>query len=274
MTASRFPPFDFDVSAYPSLPRARGLLVTGTDTEIGKTLIAGAIARHLRWSGRPTNVFKPVATGCRLVRGELVSEDAEFLAACADSAQSLADIAPVRYAPALAPNVAADRTGRPIDLEAIFAAYARAVADDRTIVVEGTGGLLCPISDDFWIVHLARMMALPVVIVARAGLGTINHTLLTIHAARSAGLRVAGVVINRYAIDPKGLNAPVEPEDARGDFDMAMHTNPKQIERRGQAPVLALAPDEAGNSVADARIGEGTEFAIGAVDWWKIIAES
>ena len=271
MTISRLPPFDFDVSAYPPLPKARGLFVTGTDTEVGKTLIAGSIARCLRRDGKPVEVLKPVATGCRHARGDLVSADAEFLAACADSTQAIADIAPVRYGAALAPNVAAELARRPVDLDAVFCAYARLAGGRQTIIVEGIGGLLCPITDEFSVAHLAKMMDLPLVIVTRAGLGTINHTLLTIHAARSAGLGVAGVVVNRYAIDPAGMNAPIETLDARGDFDMAMYTNPRQIEQGGKVRVLALVPDEPGNSVADARIGQGTEFAIEQVDWMKLM---
>jgi dethiobiotin synthetase len=237
------PPFSFDVSRWGELPRLRGLFVTGTDTGVGKTLIAGAIARSLRRAGQAVEVFKPAATGCRSARGQLVSQDAEFLASCADSMRMLSEIAPVRYRTAVAPNVAAELEHRPVDLSLIFDAYKRidagrengdretgtdSVSDvqktvsvpvsrkngDRhhsqktengaspLVVVEGIGGLLCPIADDFWVIHLARMMALPLVIVARAGLGTINHTLLTLHAARSAGLRVAGVVLNRYLIDP------------------------------------------------------------------------
>jgi dethiobiotin synthetase len=197
-------PFDFDVSGYAPLPRLAGLFVTGTDTGVGKTLVTGAIARALRAGGRTVEVFKPVASGCRRTREGLVSEDAEFLAACSDSRRTLAQITPVRYAAPLAPNVAAAREGRPVDLEAIFEEYRRLAGAAEVVLVEGVGGLLCPLSDDFWVIHLARMMQLPLVVVARAGLGTINHTLLTVHAARSAGLRVAGVVVNRYRLEPAG----------------------------------------------------------------------
>jgi len=256
MTISRLPPFDFDVSGYPPLPKARGLLVTGTDTDVGKTLVAGTIARCLREQSYRVEVFKPVATGCRPMRGSLVSTDAEFLAACADSTRSLSEITPVRYKAPLAPNVAAGLAGELVDLDAVFATYARLTDDCDAIIVEGIGGLLCPITDEFSVAHLAKMMDLPLVIVARAGLGTINHTLLTIHAARSAGLAIAGVVVNRYAPD---------------STDAAMRTNPHQIQQRGKVPVLALVPDEPDNSVEHARIGAGTEFAIGEVDWTALM---
>ena len=259
--------FDFDVSGYPKLPKLKGLLVVGTDTDVGKTLVAGAIARSLHKSGRRVEVFKPVATGCRRTSAGLVSEDAEFLAFCAESRRSLVDITPVRYSPAVAPNLAAERAGQPIDLDAIFQAYEQLSGAADVVVAEGIGGLMCPISDEFWVIHFAKMIDLPVVIVARAGLGTINHTLLTIHAGRSAGLRVAGVVINRYQVDLP-LKGP--PAEVRGDAVLAMHTNPAQIAQLGGVPVLTIVPDESANSISKARIGPDTQFAIDAVDWGSI----
>ncbi len=262
--------FEFDVSGWEALPAARGLFVTGTDTGVGKTLVAGAIARHLQRLGRRVAVFKPAASDCRRDRGQLVSADAEFLAACADSPHALSEIAPLRYASALAPNVAAQREGRPVDLEAVFDAYRRIIADADVVIVEGVGGLLCPISDEFWVAHLARLTALPLVVVARAGLGTINHTLLTLHAARSAGLYVAGVVINRY---PPELLADVRQGIAAvaGD-DMSMLTNPHQIAARGRTGILAILPDDSETSVEQIVIGPDTQYAIDQTDWDAIAA--
>jgi len=273
MNTSANKPFDFDVSRWPRLPRLKGLFVTGTDTEVGKTLIAGSVARALRRRGRGVEVFKPVATGCRRTREGLVSPDGEFLAACAESRRMLAEIVPVRYAAAVAPNVAARRAKQPVDLQAVFDAYSAMKDQAEAVIVEGVGGLLCPITDDFWVVHFARLTGLPVVIVARAGLGTINHTLLTLHAARSAGLNVAGVVINRYRIDPaaqEALRKDASPY-THGDADLAMFTNAEQIALRGRVKVLAIVPDEAANSVEKAVIGHDTQFAIDQVDWEEII---
>lgn len=271
-TSEPIPPFDFDVSSFGPLPKLRGLFVTGTDTEVGKTLIAGAIARSLVRGGHRVEVFKPVATGCSRRREGLVSDDAAFLAACADSRRMLAEIAPVRYSSALAPNVAAEREGRPVDLELIFDAYRRLAADGpEAVIAEGIGGLLCPITDDFWVIHLAGLLGLPVLIVARSGLGTINHTLLTLHAARSAGLNVVGVVMNRYLAEPpKAGDGQIDSLHSRGDTDLAMHTNPAQIERRGRTKVLALVHEDAENSVAKACIARGTQIAIDNVDWERV----
>jgi len=261
--------FDFDTAAYPPLPAMRGLFVTGTDTEVGKTIIAGAIALHLRRAGKAVEVFKPVATGCRRSRSALLSADAEFLAACADSKRTLSEISPLCYSAAVAPNVAARREGKTVDLDAIFDAYKHLSAEHAgAVIVEGIGGLLCPISDEFWVIHLAKMMRLPVVLVVRAGLGTINHTLLTLHAAGSAGLNVVGVVINRYPIEAAAIEAQGPNQRAA---DLATLTNPDQIAHLGRVPVLAIVPDEPDNSVQEATIGPDTQFAIDQVPWEKII---
>jgi len=150
-----------------------------------------------------------------------------------------------------------------MDIESMLEAYSRLEAAADAVVVEGVGGLMCPISDELWVIHFARMTRLPLVIVARAGLGTINHTLLTIHAARAAGLNVAGVIINRYRPEVLG--------DETSDTVLAMHTNPTQITRCSGVPVLALVPDEPANSVTAAAIGPDTQFVVNQVDWSKVL---
>jgi dethiobiotin synthetase len=268
MNTSHSSPLDFDVSGHEALPALRGLFVTGTDTGVGKTVVAGGIARCLLKTGRRVEVFKPVASGCKQAREGLVSEDAEFLAACADSHRPLAEITPSRYASELAPNVAATREGRPVDLPSILDAYRRLEGQCDVVVAEGVGGLLCPITDDFWIIHFARLIALPVVIVARAGLGTINHTLLTVCAARSAGLRVAGVVINRYPselrMDPSGYYPACD------DSDLSILSNPEQIASLGRTPVLTIVPEDDATSVENATMGPGVLAALEQVDWARI----
>jgi dethiobiotin synthetase len=264
-------PFEFDVSAYPPLPPLPplpGVFVTGTDTEVGKTVIAGAVARSLRKGGRRVEVFKPVASGCRKRRGQFVSDDAQFLAWCAESRRRPEEIVPVRLGPALAPNVAAQRSGRPISLEKIFSAYAELDGLCDAVVVEGVGGLLCPITDEFWVIHLAKMTRLPLLIVARPGLGTINHTLLTIHAARAAGIEIAGVIINRCQLEPKLTEAEAA---LRGDVVLAMHTNPDQIAERGDVEMLAVVCDDPATSIEKCTLGEDTQFAVDRVDWPRLL---
>lgn len=190
-----------------------GWFVTATDTGVGKTVIAGALAWLVRQQGRQPGVFKPIATGCRHdPRLGLVSEDAEFLAHCAEARETLEVITPVRYAGELAPVVAARREHRPVDWNAIEESHRRIRTANDWLVVEGIGGLLVPLDEKRSIADLAGQFALPLVIVARPGLGTINHTLLTIEAARSRGLQIAAVVINGYQPSSGGVAEETNPE--------------------------------------------------------------
>ena len=231
-----------------SVAEPDGVFVTGTDTEVGKTVIAGAIALLLRRAGRRVGVFKPVATGCRHdPRGDLVSADAEFLAHCADSPADLPTINPVRYADALAPSVAARRAKRPVDFEAIDRAYRRIRQDRDVVVVEGIGGLMVPLDERTFVTDLAKRLRLPLVVVARAGLGTINHTLLTLDAARRAGLDIAGVFLNHY-----------RPSEAT----LAEETNPDEIARCGNVDLPTVVPHDPAVHIAKGLLGDDLLFAV------------
>jgi dethiobiotin synthetase len=170
----------------------RGYFLTGTDTGVGKTLVACALVRVLRALGADVGVMKPVETGV----GERGPEDAVALHDAAGGPDPLCLVCPERFALAAAPSVAASAEGREVDLDRIREAFAALRARHRVMVVEGAGGLLVPLTRDFSIASLALEMQLPLLVVARGGLGTINHTLLTLQAADSAGLPVAGVVIS------------------------------------------------------------------------------
>lgn len=236
--------------------QAKGLFVTGTDTEIGKTVIAGGIARILREQRQRVGVFKPIASGCRLDRQGLVSEDAEFLAHCADSPESLEHICPVRYREPLAPEVAVQRGARPIDFQSVQTYYNRLVADKDVVIVEGIGGLLVPLAKDFTVADLAKQINLPLLIVARPGLGTINHTLLTIEVARSRGLPLAGVVINSYVADTASV---------------AEETNSAAIERASGLKVLAVVPRDLETNVHKGVVGPAVMFALQQIDYDSIL---
>ncbi len=226
-----------------------GLLITGTDTGVGKTLIAGAIAERLRRGGRTVGVLKPAASGCVHRREGWVSEDAEFLAVCADSSHPLDVICPQRFSELLAPAIAAERDGVELDWSAIQRSLDAIAGDSDVLIVEGVGGLMTPMDARHTFLDVARWLALPAVVVARPGLGTINHTLLTVDALRSAGIPVAGVVINRYPADAAGI---------------AEESNPRAIERWGKVAVLGIAPEEA---QIPAKVPPGVAAAIGRVDW-------
>lgn len=174
----------------PRVPR--GLFVTGTDTGVGKTVVACALVRGLLARGVDAGAMKPIETGV----GERGPLDALALQAAADGADPLDDVCPQRFSLPAAPTVAARAEGREIEVWAIRRAWERLSARHECVVVEGAGGLLVPASEQHSMADLARELELPLLIVARAALGTINHTLLTLEAAVARGLSVAGVVIS------------------------------------------------------------------------------
>lgn len=225
-----------------------GWFITGTDTGVGKTVISAALAVLVRAAGRRVGVFKPVATGCGLdVRLGLTCRDAELLAAAAESVDTLETICPIRYGPELAPMVAAERAKRPIDWAAIEAAHARIAGGADWVVAEGAGGLLVPIDRDHSMADLARTLGYPLVIVARPDLGTINHTLLTIEAARARHLPIAAVVINGY-------------RPASGT--LAEETNPEVISRLSGLPIPLIVPHDDQLDLGAGRIGENVLFPL------------
>jgi dethiobiotin synthetase len=175
-----------------------GIFVTGTGTEVGKTVVAATIARTLVGEGLRVNVFKPAVTGL----DEGVETDYELLRRAASSAQSDEEIAPYRYGPPASPHLAAALEGEEIDPERLQRAAGAAAAGVDAIVCEGVGGLLVPLSHDYLLRDFATDLGYPLVIVAGPGLGAINHTLLTIEAARAAGLEIAAVVLNPWPQEP------------------------------------------------------------------------
>lgn len=178
-----------------------GLFVTGTDTGVGKTFIATAIARALRRQGRTVGVFKPVATGCVRAGEQLLSEDGIRLARATGIDPPAERVVPFCFGAPLAPPVAARLEGKTLAFDQIWRGWveARTWWAERcdVMVVEGVGGLLCPIAERATAADIAQAMDYPVIIVARRSLGTMNHTMLTCEAARRSGLRIAGVVLNQ-----------------------------------------------------------------------------
>ncbi len=192
-----------------------GVFVTGTGTEVGKTVIAAVIARTLAAEGKSVAVFKPAITGL----DEEGEADHQLLRRAAGSAQSDGEIAPYRYGPPSSPHLAAAMAGEEIEPERLRAA-ARAAADSAELLVcEGVGGLLVPLAGGFckpagdksappYLVRdLAVDLGYPLVIASSPGLGTINHTLLTIEAARAAGLEVASVVLTPWPGQPTEIES-------------------------------------------------------------------
>ncbi len=170
----------------------RGWFITGTDTDVGKTVVACAIARGLRARGLDVGVMKPVETGV----GNAGPLDAIALREAAGAGDPLTLICPQTFALPAAPTVAAEAEGRRVDADSIRKAWHELASGHERMVVEGAGGLLVPIWKGATMADLAEELDLPLVIVARASLGTINHTLLSVEAAWKRGLDIAGVVVS------------------------------------------------------------------------------
>ncbi|MEX2108103.1 MAG: dethiobiotin synthase [Solirubrobacterales bacterium] len=198
----------------------RGVFVTGTGTEVGKTIVAAVLARTLAASGKAVAVFKPAVTGLD-DEGET---DHALLRRAAGSAQSDEEIAPYRYGPPASPHLAAEMDGEQIDPERLLSAARSAAASAGTLVCEGVGGLLVPLragrvctpigdkvdppekaEPPYLVRDLAVDLGLPLAIAASPELGTINHTLLTLEAARAAGLDVVAVVLTPWPSQPSRL---------------------------------------------------------------------
>ena len=183
-----------------------GLFVTGTDTGVGKTVVAAALAAWCRSRGMDVGVMKPVASGGRWVREggrrRLVADDARALARAAGVRDPWALVNPVCFREPIAPWAAALRERRRIDLAELAGTFEELSGRHEFVIVEGAGGLLVPVSPEETMADLAARLKLPLLIIARAGLGTQNHTLLTLSCARARELPVSGVVLN-HAVAPK-----------------------------------------------------------------------
>ena len=202
-----------------------GLFITGTDTEVGKTVVTAALAWAFKARGKDVGVMKPVATGCRREGGELVCEDAQRLIRASGAADPSRLVSPYRFEPPVAPFAAVHFQGA-ISLGRIKEAYDTIAARHELTLVEGIGGLRVPIDAKRTVADLIRVLNLPVLIVASARLGTINHTLLTLEAARSAGLDVLGIVLNGLSRHPS----------------LAQRTNPAVIRRLSGLPMVGIVP--------------------------------
>lgn len=180
-----------------------GVFVTGTDTDCGKTLIAGGIARALLKKGMNVGVMKPLATwgdpARHLgVRTKWISEDALHLRQAAATSDALDLINPVCFKAAMAPWPAARMEKKTIDVDRVLSAYKELCQRHDYMVVEGAGGLMVPITREFFMVDLIAKMRLAAIVVARPDLGTLNHTLLSVAMLKSRGIPLAGVIINNY----------------------------------------------------------------------------
>jgi dethiobiotin synthetase len=214
----------------PLLPKVKGLFITGTDTNVGKTWVAAGLTAVLRRRGANAAYCKPIQSGCPEEDGRLIPTDARLARELAGLAEPLEVLTPICLHLPLAPGVAAAQEGKTLELEPVARCFRELAGRYDYLVVEGAGGLYVPlISMEFLVLDMIRWLDLPLLVVARAGLGTINHTALTVKAAQQAGITVAGVVLNRYPAKPR----------------LAEQTNPGVIEALTGVPALGLVPEVA-----------------------------
>ena len=224
----------------------RGLFFSGTDTGVGKTVVTAAVARLLRRLGRPIRVCKPVATGAEWCSGRWLSDDTRLLASAAGMEEELDRVTPWTFPAPAAPPVAARLAGVSLGLTDLLAAVQDCARPGSAILVEGAGGLLCPLTECETVADLVRRLGLPLVLVTRRSLGTLGHTLMAVEVAAGRGLPLVGVVISE-TVPPSG------PAD---------ETNVEELRRRLDVPLLAVIPHGATE--------ESTADAMAAVDWWQL----
>lgn len=227
----------------------RGLFITGTDTGVGKTHIACQIVRELRAAGHRVGAFKPACSGAVINPNNPPRwDDIDRLrdALVRDAADDL--ICPQRFLAPLAPPVAARQEGRTVDLDAVHRGLDAWRSECDIVIVEGAGGLLCPLTDNQTMADLAAQFGFPMLIVARLGLGTINHTLLTAEVARRRDLPVAGILFN---------------ESVPTADDVSAATNADEVAARCDVPVLAIRRHDSAGWLS--RFGQATRL-----DWWTL----
>jgi len=210
----------------------KGFFITGTDTDAGKTVAAAAVLVSMRSAGIDAVPMKPVQTGAIVqeASGTMQSPDLEFCLRMAElrpDPQELHDMVPFIYEPACSPHLAAAKTGGEISLDRIVEAFRHLLLRHQSVIVEGAGGLMVPLTDNKTMIDLMRMLDLPVILVARPGLGTINHTLLSIRELERSGLRLHGIIF----CDAKG--------SGWGEIE---ENNVETIARMGKARVLGRIP--------------------------------
>ena len=174
-----------------------GVFITGTDTGVGKTIISAALARTLLNRGINVGVMKPVETGCAVGPKGLIPTDAEFLIKAAHAKDAKSLITPYPMKAPVAPCEAAELEGVEVNEEYLLDCYRHLQQKHDFMIVEGAGGVMVPIYRRFLVSDLIKLLDLPVILVSRPNLGTINHSLLSIHYAQDQGIKVLGFIINR-----------------------------------------------------------------------------
>lgn len=217
--------------------KPKAVFITGTDTGVGKTIVSAGLALALKSRGIRVGVMKPVATDCFGPNNRLISMDAAYLMEAAEN-EFPPLVNPLRYRNPLAPQVAATIEKKEIHIEVIYKAFETLQKLYDFVIVEGIGGLMVPITQNFYVSNLIKELNIPTLIVSRPGLGSINHTLLTIEACMIRGIDVTGIIFNRMPV---------------ANYSLAEITNPKVIHDLTGVPILGNLPE-----IPDANVEAGT----------------
>ena len=205
----------------------KGYFITGTDTGVGKTVVTACLTTLLKSRGEDVGIMKPIETGVDPECYSAANSDARFLIEVSGVRDSAEEVCPYRLKHPASPYQAARIEKKEIDPENILERFKQLQSKHSMMLVEGIGGLLVPITSRYNVADLALQMRLPLIIVSRLRLGTLNHTLLTINAARQHGLEVKGVILN--------------PSD-EGELDAIEQEQGKLIEEFSDTPVLGHCP--------------------------------
>lgn len=204
-----------------------GIFISGTDTGVGKTIVAAGLVLALKQRGMNVGYMKPVESGCPVLDGEVVPQDVRFVREVAGIRDDLDLMCPYRLKAAAAPSIASRLEDVHVDIGYIVDQYFQLSLMHEIVVVEGVGGLMVPLNNNDLVTDLVLQLGLEMLVVARPGLGTINHSLLTVNIAKMMGIPLSGLVINGFGREAIGL-----PE----------RTNPDEIEHFGNVPVLGILP--------------------------------
>ncbi len=205
----------------------KGFFITGTDTGVGKTIMAGAVIKAINYLGITAGAMKPIESGCGKEGDTLIPFDGMFLKQMAHMDDPITLVTPCCLESPLAPISAAEEDKVEIDPVELRKAFLKLCMKYEVMVVEGVGGLMVPIKRDYYVAGMARDLGLPLLVVARPGLGTINHIMMTIRVAQQEGLAVAGIILN-YSAPPQ--QSPAE------------QTNPKLLAQICPVPVIGIFP--------------------------------
>lgn len=171
--------------------KPNGIFITGTDTDVGKTFVASGLAACMKEDGIDIGVMKPVATGSR--------SDADLLIKASNVKDAIDDMNPIYLSVAASPLAASRLLGEGIDISKIKRSFERLMSKHEYMIVEGIGGIMVPITQSYLVIDMIRELELPVLIVCRGALGTINHTLLTIHACKTNSIKISGIIANNIS---------------------------------------------------------------------------